>query len=156
MSELMASPSFVWFLIGFGFLLAELAMPGFIIIFFGMGAWVAALAAWLFGVGLSWQIAIFLVASILFVVILRRVWMRAFHGISGGNVDEEKLDRPENVGAMAEVVKPIGPSLPGEIKYRGTYWRAVADMEFKKGDTVVIIEEFTHDRSTFKVGPYNT
>jgi len=39
------SPALIWFLIGIGFLIAELALPGFVLIFFCLGSWVAALAA---------------------------------------------------------------------------------------------------------------
>lgn len=154
MPEFLSSPSFIWFIIGFVFLLAELAAPAFIIIFFGLGAWVAAVAVWLFGIGLDYQITVFLVASVLFVVVLRRLWMRVFKGISGGDADEEKLDSPSNVGAVVEVTRVVAPSAPGEIKYRGTFWRAVSDVTIAEGKPAVIVEESTTDRSTFKVGPY--
>lgn len=153
MPEFLAAPSFIWFIIGFVFLLAELGAPGFIIIFFGFGAWFTAIASWLFGISLDVQIGVFLVSSILFLVALRRMWMRIFMGRSD-NGEDDMSDRPSNVGSIVEVTKPVSPTAPGEIKYRGTFWRAVADETFEVGVSAVIIEEFTKDRSTFKVGPY--
>ncbi|MBU1610298.1 MAG: NfeD family protein [Proteobacteria bacterium] len=154
MPEFITSASFIWFLIGFVFLVAELAMPGFILLFFGLGAWITSLCAWLFGVNQSWQIAIFLVSSLLLIALLRRLWMRTFQGLDGGDVDEEKLDTPVNLGQRAVVTKAVSPSRSGEIKYRGSFWRAVADLELAPDTDVMIIEEYPEDRSTFKVGPY--
>jgi membrane protein implicated in regulation of membrane protease activity len=37
-------PAMVWFLIGLILIVSEFAVPGLVIIFFGLGAWVAALA----------------------------------------------------------------------------------------------------------------
>lgn len=154
MPDYLYSPSFIWFLIGFAFLLAELGAPGFILIFFGFGAWVAAFAAWLFGIGLDLQITVFLVSSILFLVALRRLSMRIFTGRSDG-VSDDLSDQPSNVGAVVEVTKTITQGALGEVKYRGTFWRALADETIEAGVSAVIIDEFKEDRSTFKVGPYN-
>ena len=40
----------LWFLLGLAFLLSEFVVPGFVIAFFGVGAWVTAI---LTGVGLT-------------------------------------------------------------------------------------------------------
>ena len=37
----------IWFLLGMVLLIAELAMPGIVLLFFGIGAWVTALLLWL-------------------------------------------------------------------------------------------------------------
>mgnify|MGYP007118357041 CR=1 FL=1 len=37
-----ASAELLWFLVGLILLLSELALPGFVIVFFGVGAWVTA------------------------------------------------------------------------------------------------------------------
>ena len=37
--DLTFSPWLVWFLAGIAVMLAELAVPGFVIIFFGLGCW---------------------------------------------------------------------------------------------------------------------
>jgi membrane protein implicated in regulation of membrane protease activity len=153
-TDILSSPSLLWFVFGFALLLVELAAPGFIILFFGLGAWAAALCVWLFGVSLSWQIAVFLGSSVLFILLLRRLFVRVFTGASAGEEEADMNDAPANVGQRAEVIRAVAPGAPGEIKYRGSYWRAVADEPFETGATVRIVEEFEDDKSTYKIGPY--
>ena len=54
----------LWFLFGLGIMVLELVQPGFIVIFFGIGAWVTALLVWL-GVlqSLNAQLLAFLASS---------------------------------------------------------------------------------------------
>ena len=41
--DILQDPAVIWFLVGLGLLLLELALPGLVILFFGAGAWVTAL-----------------------------------------------------------------------------------------------------------------
>jgi len=41
----------IWFLAGSAFLLAEMALPGFVLLFFALGAYAASLAAYALGLG---------------------------------------------------------------------------------------------------------
>jgi len=50
------SSSLIWFLVGVAVLIAELAMSGFILIFFTAGCWIVALVIWLFDIELTSQI----------------------------------------------------------------------------------------------------
>lgn len=78
--DILSDPAVIWFLIGLGLLLLELVLPGLVILFFGAGAWVAALSCALFNINLNWQIAIFLLASLLGLVLLRKYLKRKFFG----------------------------------------------------------------------------
>ena len=53
----------------------------------------------------------------------------------------------------AVVTKKITPKEPGEIKAMGSFWRAVADMEIKQGQSVLIESQESGDGLTFKVKP---
>jgi len=53
--EILSDPAVIWFLIGLGLLLLELVLPGLVILFFGAGAWVTALACVLHDFNLNWQ-----------------------------------------------------------------------------------------------------
>jgi membrane protein implicated in regulation of membrane protease activity len=66
------SPSLIWFLIGVVFLIAELLVPGFILIFFTAGSWIAALIILLINIELSIQILIFIVSSLILLFTLRK------------------------------------------------------------------------------------
>ncbi|MGE4290832.1 MAG: NfeD family protein [Desulfovibrio sp.] len=153
MPEFLTQAYVVWFAIGFCLALAELAAPGFIIIFFGLGCWLASLATALFDLSLSAQIAIFIAGSVSSLFFLRRVFMRAFMGASGGEGGEEGLNEPGDVGRQVLVTREVRPETPGEIKYRGSFWRAVSDSVLPEGSPAVIVADFPDDRSTFKIKP---
>jgi membrane protein implicated in regulation of membrane protease activity len=63
-------PAMVWFLIGLILIVSEFAVPGLVIIFFGLGAWAAALALLAIDMSLFFQIVIFLVVSITSLLVL--------------------------------------------------------------------------------------
>ena len=62
----------IWFLIGMGFLIAELISPAFILFFFGLGAWVTSIAIALFpDLTFNQQVIIFSSSSIALLLVLR-------------------------------------------------------------------------------------
>ena len=65
-------PAIIWFLIGLGLIIAELAVPGIILVFFGIAAWVVAILDWCGVESLSVQLWIFGITSLLLVFVLRR------------------------------------------------------------------------------------
>ncbi|MFW5735507.1 MAG: NfeD family protein, partial [Oceanidesulfovibrio sp.] len=75
------SATLIWFLVGVAFLVAELLLPGFILLFFFLGSWLTAAVVYFFpGLSLEWQIAGFLVSSLAFLFSLRRLALRTFSG----------------------------------------------------------------------------
>lgn len=145
------SPSLIWFLVGVGFVIAELLVPGFILIFFAAGSWIAALATLLTGVGLTSQILVFIVSSLILLFTLRKYSLKTFKGRVRGNVDADLAD--SKIGKTAIVTQTITPHGPGEIKFMGSFWRAVADMEIEEGQSVLIVSQESADSLTFKVIP---
>jgi len=67
------SPWLIWFLVGIAVMLAELAVPGFVIFFFGLGCWGAAVAALLAPDSYSIQVFAFLIVSVASLLTLRKV-----------------------------------------------------------------------------------
>jgi membrane protein implicated in regulation of membrane protease activity len=130
------SPTLLWFLIGLVFVVAELAVPGFILIFFGLGAWAAAAVCSLTDVGLTGQVATFLVASVVLLVLFRKLGLRTFTGQSQDG--EEEAPALEAVGQTATTVSPISSTSGGKIKFRGSFWQAEADTDIPAGQTVRI------------------
>jgi len=125
--------------------------PGFIIVFFGIGAWITALCIWL-GVAdaFNTQLVIFLASSLLSLVLFRRQGKKYFQGrVSGVLDDVKKLD--EVKGERAIVIEDIAPTnLSGRVELHGTHWTAVAEQEIKKGTPVEILER---NNLTLKVRP---
>jgi len=145
------SSSLIWFLVGAAFLLAELVLPGFILIFFAAGCWIAALVVWIFDVGLTSQILIFIVSSLTLLFSLRKYSLKTFKGKIRESVDDHYAD--SKIGKTAIVTKKITPTVPGEIKVMGSFWRAIAEVEIEEGQSVLIESQETEDGLTFKVNP---
>lgn len=143
----------VWFIAGVVFFLLEFAIPGFIIFFFGVGAWVVAIAA-VFGLdNLTIQLLIFVVVSILSLVIFRRKGKSIFRGKEKtfNSIDDDKLDEyiEDMLGKKAKVISDIIPGdISGKVEFRGTQWKADADEEIKAG---AIVEITGRDNITLKV-----
>ena len=145
------SPSLIWFLVGVAFLIAELAVPGFILIFFTAGCWIAALGTWAFDIELTRQILIFVVSSLALLFTLRKYSLKIFKGKIRDGVDDHYMD--SKIGKTAIVTKSITPNVPGEIKVMGSFWRAVAETEIEEGQSVLIESQESEDGLTFKVKP---
>ncbi len=142
----------IWLAIGVGFIIAELMAPGFIVIFFGIGALIAGATAF-FGSSLQMQIVIFGVSSLAMILLLRRYMAPIFLGDANtGDADEEN---DHSIGALAEVSEAITPPQRGRIKYQGTFWAAEADEEIPEGTTVRITARHSQDKNTFTVTKEN-
>ena len=143
------SSSLIWFLVGVAFLVAELALPGFILIFFSAGCWIAALVTWWFNVELTSQILVFIVSSLTLLFTLRKYSLKTFKGKTRDNIDDHYTD--SKIGKTAIVTKTITPNMPGEIKVMGSFWRAIAEVEIEEGQSVLIESQESEDGLTFKV-----
>lgn len=80
MSEI-TSLGLFWFILGIVFLIAELFLPGFIIMFFGVGALITALLTQ-FGIISSFniQIIVFIASSVISLLTFRKRWSTYFSG----------------------------------------------------------------------------
>lgn len=132
------SPPFAWFLVGVVFFAAELALPGFIIFFFGIGAWITALAVYFLTVSLTGQLIVFLVASLLSLLLLRKYLNAVF---SGSREQEADSSGPAASGSSGVVTETIDPPAEGRIKYGGSFWRASSDEKITTGCVVEIVEQ---------------
>jgi len=143
------SPSLLWFLAGVAFLAVEFIVPGFILIFFMAGCWITGLTVWVIDIGLTTQIIIFTVSSLVLLFTLRTYSLKTFKGTTIDNIDVNNTD--PKIGKTAIVTKEITPGMPGEIKAMGSFWRAVADTDIAIGQAVVIENQESEDGLTFKV-----
>ncbi|MHC1700190.1 MAG: NfeD family protein [Humidesulfovibrio sp.] len=146
----------LWFLAGVVFLLAEMALPGFVLLFFALGAFAAALSAWA-TLALGGQIVVFLAVSLAGVGLLRRMFLRVFQGRVQARADDapgqDSAPDDDAAGKAAVVTKAISPAVPGEIKFRGSFWRAEAGVDINEGEHVVILGLTRHDAGAYTVRP---
>lgn len=132
------SPVLAWFLVGILFYVVELALPGFIVFFFGIGAWCTALAVYLTDISLSAQLGIFLVTSLITLFLLRRYIQTIF---SGSFQDDETSVKAQPVSDTGIVTEKIVPPGKGRVKYGGSFWKASAEEPISEGSTVKIISQ---------------
>ena len=143
------SPSLIWFLAGVAFLIAELLTPGFILIFFTAGCWIAGVTVWLKDIALTTQILVFTISSLVLLFTLRKYSIKIFKGTTRDNIDDHYADL--KIGKTAMVTKTITPDKPGEIKVMGSFWRAAADSSIEEGRAVIIENQESEDGLTLKV-----
>jgi len=135
--DILQDPAVIWFLVGLGLLLLELALPGLVILFFGAGAWVTALVCAVTDISLNWQIFIFLIASLLGLVLLRRYLKKRFFS----KTDKETEDQLEEfIGKKARAIDDFKDG-SGKVEFKGTRWSARCDEPVKKGDWVTIMSK---------------
>jgi len=143
-------PELIWFLVGLVLLIMEFALPGLIIFFFGVGAWIVAivclLSSHVYG-SINAQLIIFIISSVLSLLILRKWVKGVFLGHSGAKQDLTE-DLKEFVGERAIVIEAITPKAGGKVEFHGTNWEANADGEIAVG---VVVEIIGKDNITLKV-----
>lgn len=134
--EKFMNPPLLWFIIGFAFFLLEFIVPGFILFFFGIGAWVAALCTFFVDISLNVQLLIFLGTSLLSVAMLRKYLKDRL----GMYREPRKPLEDEFVGKIAVAETPIAPGRNGKVEFKGTSWDAASADIIAAGQQVVIIE----------------
>jgi len=135
------NPTTVWFLLGLILALLEFAIPGVILVFFGIGAWVVAASTYLGLTGsIESQVLLFSIASIVLLFSLRR-WIKGkFYG-HVSDVQDLTQNLNEFIGKKVLVIKDVIPEKPGgKVEFKGSTWNAVSDEYIKNGDWVTIIE----------------
>jgi membrane protein implicated in regulation of membrane protease activity len=132
------NPVLIWFLAGLALVLFEFTVPGVILVFFGLGAWITALTTWA-GLTGGWtsQMLTFAVSSVLLLVFLRR-WFRAkfFGHLTGGQDPLNNLD--EFKGQAVTVTEAIDPVAGGKVEYKGADWSARCDTPLATGTRALI------------------
>ena len=134
-NEFFSNPAVIWFLLGFIMMLLELAMPGVIIIFFGIGAWITALCCMLFSPSLAWQASIFAVTSVLALIFLRR-WLL---DILFKKKEKEETLSDEFIGQKAITETVIDAARGGKVTFKGASWGALSSENIEADKQVEII-----------------
>ncbi len=136
LQDIFSKPEVLWFIFGLVLILAELGIPGLIIIFFGLGAWVTALICLFADISLNLQLGIFLVVSVLSLALLRKYVKTRFFSAKAN--DSETL-QDEFIGRRAITATAFQPGRNGKIEFKGTLWEAHSDTPLKKGQPVRIV-----------------
>jgi membrane protein implicated in regulation of membrane protease activity len=113
---------YIWLILGALFIVAEIFTTGFVLLWFGVGALVAALLG-LLGAGLAFQIIAFLVVSIALTIASRTIFERFLMRGSPGRELKTGMERlPGRVGIVVE--SSAGALHEGAVRVFGSTWRA--------------------------------
>ncbi|MBO4300078.1 MAG: NfeD family protein [Desulfovibrio sp.] len=146
----------LWFLLGLAFLGTELLAPTQVLLFFGVGAWAAALSA-LTDFGINIQLVVFIVVSIATLIFLR-LRMRTIFGGRSRRTEDNGLSEAEQPhplqGHTGIVSRNIIPNQVGEVYVGGSFWRAVANISLPKDSPIKVLGALPDDTLTLRVVPY--
>jgi membrane protein implicated in regulation of membrane protease activity len=131
-------PELFWFIVGLGLFVLELLMPGFIIFFFGLGAWITAIVCLIGDPGINVQIIIFALSSGLLLIALRKIIQKKFLNSKSSRSDDVE---DEFTGKEALATIDFGGMKHGKVEFKGTTWTAESVSEIKEGQRVLIIEK---------------
>ncbi len=134
-SQLLQNPILIWFLVGLALLILEFAAPGVYILFFGIGAWITALACAIASPDLDMQLLIFLISSVGLLIFLRKHIKKRFFDKP---IEHDGSLNDEFIGKTAITLSQIHPNTKGQINFKGTTWSAVSDVEIEEGTPVEI------------------
>lgn len=110
-------------------------MPGLVLIFFGVGAWITALVCLFADVGINTQLAIFLISSIVSLALLRRVLKRRY--MDEVFVEGEGLE-DEYIGKTATAIRTFGVGEVGKVSFKGSDWEAITTHPVREGQLLRI------------------
>lgn len=147
MESFFSKPELLWFFLGLILLLLELVVPGFVIFFFGVGAWATALICLIAEPGINLQIIIFAVTSVLSLVALRKIIQKKFFYSKDG---KSEAVEDEFTGKEGIAISGFGKDKKGKVEFKGTLWNAESDSNIKEGQAVIVIKK---DSLILKVEP---
>jgi inner membrane protein len=128
-----------WIVLGFALVIAELAVPAFFIIWFGLGALLVGLALLVLpDIGLTAQVAMWVVASLGMVVAWFRIFRRDDHKTRIGQSDGDTIGE---IGLMAKAAAPFER---GRVRFQkpllgSEEWECVVDEAIAAGERVRVV-----------------
>lgn len=134
-------PALYWLIIGVILFVLEMVLPGFVLFFFAMGAFITALIAYLFPLAAAWQLALFMAASLLSLFLLRDLIQRRFFTAAADHRDADTDQALIPAGERGVVSVTIAPPGEGRIKCAGSSWRATADERIEEGEIVAVVRQ---------------
>ena len=132
-------PWIIWFLVGLALLLSEFFLPGVVLVFFGLAAWVVS---GFVAVGLLESVALQLVCfagvSLALTGTLRRLIRLRLMGsqaaLPGGSDHADEF-----VGKLVEILTEFEkPGDLGKVEFKGAEWKARAEEVLRPGDAAEI------------------
>lgn len=127
-----------WIVGGIILILAELAIPSFFIVWFGLGALLVGLLALAFDLSLTAQLATWTLASLAMVALWFRVFKQSFQKTLSGTADGNVI------GQIGLLVSAVAPFERGKVRFQGPLlgseeWVCLADSPIAAGERVRVV-----------------
>ena len=137
-----------WAVGGIVLILAELALPAFVLVWFGLGALVLALVTAVVALGITAQLAVWIVVSLALTGFWFKVFKPSQHKTRIG------MSESEVVGEIGVLTHDVARFTRGEVRFQrplvgADIWPCIADEEIKAGERVKVLEV---EGSLLKVG----
>ena len=101
---------------------------------------------------LAIEVVVFGASSVVFLLSLRRLFVRSFRGKTQISSDAASVGLPnQHVGKMGTVTRPIPVNGVGEISVGGSFWRAVSPEAQPEGAQVRVLGHIPDDELTLEV-----
>lgn len=129
----------MWFVGGFALIIAELAIPAFFVIWFGLGALLVGLLTVVMpGISATTQFAIWALASLSMVVLWFKVFKQGFIKTRIGTADGEVI------GEIGLLAAPVAPFQRGKVRFQrpilgSEEWACIADAAIAAGERVRVV-----------------
>ena len=128
-----------WAVLGIGLIIAELAVPAFFIVWFGLGALLVSVVVLVApSLGLTAQLLTWTVASVAMVVIWFRIFKPGMHktriGMSDSNI----------VGEVGMLTRDVEPYQKGQVRFQkplvgSELWECISDETIRSGERVKVL-----------------
>lgn len=129
----------LWAILGVGLIVAEIFTLGFVLFWFGIGAFVGALVGFL-GFGFAWQFLAFALVSVVLTAMSRTIFVNYF-GHSDENSIKTGVDAlPGQIGTVTSGSK--GALNEGAVKVFGSTWTAFPideETPLREGEKVEVV-----------------
>jgi membrane protein implicated in regulation of membrane protease activity len=122
----------LWVILGVGLIIAEIFTLGFVLFWFGLGAFMAALVG-LLGFGFGWQFLVFALVSVVLTAMSRTIFSNYFSHTDENSIKTGVDSLPGKIGTVSSASK--GALHEGAVKVFGSTWTA-----FPIDDETLLIE----------------
>lgn len=128
-----------WAVLGIGLIIAELAIPAFFIVWFGLGALLVSVVLLVApSLSLTAQLLTWTLASVAMVVIWFRIFKPGMHktriGMSDSNI----------VGEVGMLTRDVAPFQKGQVRFQkplvgSEVWECISDETIRSGERVRVL-----------------
>ena len=128
-----------WAVLGIALILAELVIPAFVLVWFGLGALlVGAIVSVVPGASLTFQIGTWTLASVAMIVLWFKIFKRGFHKTRIGMADANVI------GEVGMLIQDVEPYRKGQVRFQkpilgADVWDCIADEPIRSGERIKVL-----------------